>query len=592
MAMGNTRNRNNAPLKHRCQFDFECPSTVRAGDDLRGAVIVRALEELPPTDLTLRLTGKERAEVRHSNGERVRAARDERRLCAATVVLRRRDGWDGGAIAPGTYAFPFVVPLPATLPRSARLSRDGGECEIAYKLEVDATPGEGPTVRGAVERTFRVESLPLPDVRVPATADPSWFRVNSHCGLVDRGEIAIAARVADVEVGRGDDIEIFLATRNFATASIYRVEISLVERASWKAEGRAGACSATHNLLDDVDVPGIHRGKQDKETARELMSEDVHWNELAYMYREELYSERNRVVVRVPACCNDSYVSDMIKIAHQLKIKAHTRFNVSNPVVTIPLRIGSPPSMEPNDASSPTANDFDGETSAAPGGGEGPVEVGAPAPSVSCDLHDAAAFPAASAPTLETMIAVPVPVPVPVAPTTDAATSPTAESIEVLLSEDSLRAPLITAPSEAIVVGGATPSILNLESLLEEMLHSVDDYDILRAKCDDASWASTLAGLSPGELGGILAHVHNDTDQPRVVALLAVRAMEGRFTCAHGEEAVRNSAEWNRAAMVRAVLPHCVDMVNCGRIRDILSHWDRIVTQEDFDKAAAPGALC
>ena len=61
--------------------------------------------------------------------------------------------------------------------------------------------------------------------------------------------------------------------------------------------------------------------------------------------------------------------------------------------------------------------------------------------------------------------------------------------------------------------------------------------------------------------------------------------MRGRFTCAHGEEAVRNSAEWNRTAMVWTVLPHCVDIVNYERIRDVLSHWDRIVTQEDFDTA-------
>jgi len=144
-------------------------------------------------------------------------------------------------------------------------------------------------------------------------------------------------------------------------------------------------------------------------------------------------------------------------------------------------------------------------------------------------------------------------------------------------------------------VAPPTPSV---EALLLEMLYSVDDYEIIRTKLQDSSagtdttssnnhtlWKSVLAAITPGEFGSILQHVNRDTDQPSVAVLLATSAIEqGRFTCDYGRAAVSNSAEWNRQAMVTLILPHCVDARNnCGKIRDILSEWDKIITQEIFN---------
>ena len=680
----------NIVLKSVCQFSLDLEddtstlsNVIIAGNNLRGRVLVRVDQgtpKIPATEIVLRLAGKEKTKI--SRGKQTTVA--ERLFCSTRISLRREDEWSSWNIPPGTYVLPFSIALPSTLPSSMK-ARSYSDCAIVYKLKIDATPRGCPTIRGATQREFSVVSAPLPDVRVPASIAPHFITVNSLGGMVNRGMIGITARVIDVQVGRGDILDIFIATKNHASASIKRVQIDLIEEVVWKTkkyitESRTKILST----LSDVDLPGIMRGKQDKAAVREQVSRGVPRAELAFLH-QELQSDRNLVRLRVPSHCRDSYSSSsgMICVTHGLKITTYTRDLISNPSVTIPLQIGTCPNRVTNSSVAELV----------------PPQAEAELILAEAELIEGRVQLSPDAPTSTAGEAMFVPAPtsfqssmageVPRThnlPPSDITSIPVAEAISIPVGADAIQYPEATAPPEAMVVGGMAPyeytftasnaedeaqlehnnssrsvdplgiassrsvdppgialyectftnsnseddvqlecnndsrssddpfvpdnatsmrqslgsSLIRentsvaptpgVDVLLQEMLYSVNDYEIIRTKLQysaegDSVWKSVFAAITPEEFGSIISHVNRDTDQPSVAVLLATEAIEqGDFTCDYGREAVLSSAEWNRQAMITLILPHCVDArENCGKIRDVLSEWDKIITQEVFN---------
>ena len=254
----------NTVWRSKCKIGFELDhiptrQTICAGERLRGSVVFRVAKEIPPTRIVLRLTGKEKAQIDSGKKDR-HAAFAERLLCETSITLRREHEWDGDAISPGTYEFPFNIPLPSALPSSQDIVSHGGlVCSILYKLKVKLKlklRGHS-DIRGAAQWEFAITAAPTPNVRVPAMIAPEVIRVNSHCGFVERAMIAIAARVADAQVSKGTDLNIFLAVMNHASASIHRVKIELVEKLYCNAQGRTQKRDNTLASLPDVDLPGI-----------------------------------------------------------------------------------------------------------------------------------------------------------------------------------------------------------------------------------------------------------------------------------------------------------------------------------------------
>jgi hypothetical protein len=579
---------------------------IVAGNVLRGKIVIKVLATLPPTLIQLRLAGKEKSSVRDRTGNRNRFHQAERRICSATTEL-----WNVSdrKIQPGTHVFPFEFELPPSLPSSMFQQEPdvlSSCCSIIYKLKIDATPQGRDMLRGLAQRPFGIASGPLSDTRIPDSVGPRTIQVNS-LGGVDRGTISIAARVLDVQVGRGTKLQIFLACRNDATASIYRVEIALVETVDWKA-GKAGSRYSTLTTRtiaskNDVDLPGILRGKQDKQTVRELrLQGGVQNEELEFLF-QELDSARNRVTLKVPTTGRDSYKGALIRVSHTLQITAYTKSMISNPCVKLPLHIGYPPELlsfnetpseshieaiafpVPNSSYSTSQPPTNGTDSASP---FYPMPVAA-----------AHRFESSDQPGIGTSLSVPN------LPDVDI---PMAEAIVIPIDQTAVQAPIASTPPEAMILGGlvtyqdteisstdgVTPLsyisqtadvILSLESLLQQMISSIDDYLIISEKLQQSEWRLFLASISPEDFGNILAHVHRDTDQPRIAQALAQHAFGDRFTCEYGRAAIRNSADWNRPAMIQSTLPFCVDRrTQFPILQDELSDWERTVTQSDFER--------
>jgi len=104
----------------------------------------------------------------------------------------------------------------------------------------------------------------------------------------------------------------------------------------------------------------------------------------------------------------------------------------------------------------------------------------------------------------------------------------------VPLPENTVQAPVTTAPAEAIVLGGTAttyddsnlmassmsadladlipvppPQVPSLSVLLEEMTVSVNDIDIISSKLQSDDWRPVISGLSPADYGAVVAHVRD-----------------------------------------------------------------------------------
>ena len=186
---------------------------------------------------------------------------------------------------------------------------------------------------------------------------------------------------------------------------------------------------------------------------------------------------------------------------------------------------------------------------------------------------------------------------------------PIAEAV-LIPTDDAVQAPIASAPPEALVLGGVatyttndesdnTPMVAaslapplpsfsgpSIDSLLQEMAFSINDFEIICRKLRDSQWRDRLASITPDEFGSILAHVNLDSDQPRVAAVLANAV--NSFTCTHAKVGILNSAEWNRSTTVQKILPFCVDIVsNHGIVLEALTQWEVEVTRSAFEEAMA-----
>lgn len=127
----------------------------------------------------------------------------------------------------------------------------------------------------------------------------------------------------------------------------------------------------------------------------------------------------------------------------------------------------------------------------------------------------------------------------------------------------------------------------SFDNLLEEMLFSVDDFDIVCNKLEDPEWRPILFRISPDEFGSMLAHVNMDHDQPKVAAVVAAQlSMESNFTCQHVIHALRNAADWTRVSIMQRLLPFCSDLLESKELlKEELTPWELTVLAGDLEKA-------
>ena len=435
-----------------------------------------------------------------------------------------------------------------------------------------------------LKRLFIVASAALPNQVVQVTAEPKAHAIKGI--RKKKGHLLMGAKVVNAQVGRSKNVEVFLACRNDASVDIERVQIRLIEKVRWSARTyKMFGPKKEENILwkndmrvlaenKDVDLPGLKKKK------KTILSEDQ--SEAIYQIYDDLLSGENKLSLEVPYASRDTYHGQLIETSHLIEISLFTKAFMENPTIEIPVQIGFPPRTG-------------GWPPQAPASGE--------------DRHEALAT--ATATTIGTMTSM-LHRGISIRSLPDAET-PVAEAIFFVEEEgETAQSPMVVAPPEALVLGGSaillvqdseellwdtelselladTESIAasaSLTRLLDEMMASMDDYDIIADKLEDPEWSSLLAAITPDEFGTILAHVNIDFDQPQVATLLAHCLIDGgrNFTVDYCVAAIRNSAECSRLSTVQQLLQLCTNIKKChAQITSELTEWENVILEHDFE---------
>lgn len=427
-----------------------------------------------------------------------------------------------------------------------------------------------------MKRLFTVASAALPNQVVQVTAEPKAHAIKGI--RKKKGHLLMGAKVVNAHVGRSKNVEVFLACRNDASVDIERVQMRLLEKVRWSAQTykKYGPKedilwkNDTRVLAEntDVEVPGLKKKK------KTILSEDQ--SEAIYQIYDDLMSGENMISLEVPYASRDTYNGQLIETSHLIEITLFTKALVESPTIEIPIQIGFPSRAR-------------GLPPQAPVPAEDRHEVFATATATatipSTELHDWG-ISISSLPDAET---------------------PVAEALFFAEEEgETAQSSMVVAPPEAMVLGGSaillvqdsetllrdtestesTTASPSLARLLEEMMASVDDYDIITDKLQDPEWSSLLAAITPDEFGTILAHVNVDFDQPEVASLLAhsLNNRGGNFTCDYCVAAIHNSAECSRLTTVQQLLPLCTNIQTChAQITSELTEWENVILTQDFE---------
>ena len=471
--------------------------------------------------------------------------RMKRQICRVDLTLQQFEG----TVKKGVYSFPFKIDLPASLPASTKFP-PGQSTSKGFRIEYKIVAGIHKVLQE--ELPFHILSAPLSGEPVQYMFQPAALELKA-AGMIGKGRVSVGASIINSHVGRGEKLNLHLACRNDSTAEIQRVEIKLLEELEW---GKSGRETITHLHHRDVSLPGLDKQRVSRS---ELINQRADPTSASACYQEifqDLVSGENCIPLSIPFGARDSYKGQIVQISHFLEIKLKTVKIVTNPVIRIPIRIGTaaeqPPLTEIQEQSLSTILASD-----------------------SIPIVSAVSLPA------DTVYA-----PMTIAdPTIMVLGGRTVVHEE---SEDSIERLADLEPIPPPACQGNQTEGVSLDTLLFEMAQSINDYDILTAKLDMAAWRNLFAGMSPDEYGSVILRVSDEFDQPRVAALLAPYLNQGTFTCQYAAAAVRCSVPWNRACVAQRLLPMCRDVAS-GQdlIQKELSEWDRTVTEEDFQKAIA-----
>lgn len=543
------------------------PKVCFAGKSLVGSVDLNVSSTIRKTKGWLYAYGKEKVAIR-TPGPSAPAA--ERQFFSFRQELP--DLFPGqSTVQPGLYRYPFSIQLPACLPSSDKFPSDQSKkgYRIQYKIKA---------IFGNKEKAwyFSVVSAGLPDERVPAFIRPQTFEVTGAAGLMKKGKLLLAASIEDAHIGRGQELYVDLSCRNFSKVDITRVQVSLLERMKWKVPWDDELSEDYEHVLflvNDIDLPKLNKGKKHTSQIQdELVDQNLR---LMYenMYRD-LADGSNKLRVPIRYGTRDTFAGTLVQVEHFLKIKLQTPRGVSNPSVEIPIRIGTRPYQSANSTVIPAA-----VTSA--------TLVPVPTPRLNRN---------------EGNIANSCGVPLPMAPTEGCVPLVSATAIPGTVD---IEAPIFEATASAINLGGdailgaSTMSVdyaglvplappghstePSLPRLYDEMVASVDDFDIITGYLQNDGWRELFENVTPEEYGMIITYVTMDFDQPRVASLLASHVNGGILTCQYVAAAVRGALDVHKATMVQRLAPRCVDLGQNGNlISNELSEWDRIITQRSL----------
>lgn len=550
-------------------------ASATAGGVLSGVVYVMVNSAINAEYLMVTVDGEEYALVawKHTTGTGDNRKTVTKRRRYRRSLLRMDAGLadfsaTGGKLAPGRYEFPFTLRLPGGLPSSmSSHGPHGSKCRITYSISARLGRPGSFTSDFRTARQVIVSSAPLPPLPTPVFVEPDTQQVN-FCCCFNRGSMTLGATLDDTAVGRGGTVGVGLACKNDSTSEILGMHIVVTEHVRWGPVNGGGRHNDRSRVLAQISVdPSQVMGTQalsaeQREAASGMSAHDANYSTL---FHQLSTASGTRAMLNLPPNARDSYVGSVIKTWTTMSLTLRTGSCITNPQLSLSLRVGSPRPYTP--------------------------------------LTQAVAYPVAGVTPIPIVEAVPIVLETPLEPLDDEknslASKPAdwsgavvAPIMEVPMATAVLGGSDVTegdddegAAAAAEVAGGVAQEILSVQGLRAEMDRSLDDYTMLKQKIEgtdaamSSAWRAALAAISPPDFGELVGRVNLEFDQPKFAAALAGVQSDG-VTVQHIVWAVRATDPMYKASMVQALVPLCASELdaNAGAlIRRELSSWDQVV---------------
>ena len=186
---------------------------------------------------------------------------------------------------------------------------------------------------------------------------PTTFQLKSF-GILHKGSIAIGAGVSNSQVGRGQRLQVALASRNDSDIDVDRVQVKLVELITCRADSQEVARKNVLILLKDVDLPALSKKAGFAKSQARNHRPSREWIEATnQQINRGLSSQENMLPLEIPAFALDSYNGKLVQISHYIKVTFYTKKTLTeNPSAKLPIWIGNRMVSNMTAASTPSAS--------------------------------------------------------------------------------------------------------------------------------------------------------------------------------------------------------------------------------------------
>jgi hypothetical protein len=288
-------------------------------------------QEVDCTSLEVWITGTEITQVRysetHGTGKKKKTVHKTARQSSRFLNLSHSLAAYPGKVTKGHYEYPFALTLPAGIPSSFRISSGSDKATVEYRVDVGLHRVGWMTWSVKDHLSLVVESVPnvMP---IPITIDPQISSLITMC-CINRGKIAAGGYCSKNVLCEGDSVEVSYAVRNFSSATIKAVSISLVESVSWRAQGHRA------DRFNTLFSKRIDRGIPKNNEAIEVDPSEI---STVFKQLQAIYMDSGKMDhFVIPASFADSYHGGLITVNHQIQIAILTAFGTSNIVLARPV---------------------------------------------------------------------------------------------------------------------------------------------------------------------------------------------------------------------------------------------------------------
>jgi hypothetical protein len=507
------------------------------GSSIKATIFFDIQQEVSAAALVASFSGQETTRVTYTRQVRQgdhtvtlhETAHASRNLVQSTIPIDASSMIQNGKVGPGSYAIPVEIQLPGGLPGSMHGSSGGSDCSIRYNLHAQLM-GSGWIQDYKASQEIRLVAHPLPNDPVPYNGQPVKENVN-FCCCFNRGHMIFGAQVSDTAIGRGEPVTISMSCRNRTTVPIESVVTTLSQTISWSARGHSAQQTTTLAARDFGKFRGLER-IQSLSLIKELsVGRDM--QDIARDLEEANYT----ATIVMPSTAQDTLAGSLIRVDHVLTVVVNTGSCITKPTIVIPIQAG--PSPTPTSSHPPPS---------------APLQQGEP--EIVFDFSSAMTSPTVCVPSTHALMG------------------------GAAYDKEDGEEDIAVAPFPST----GEPRSASVDNLLLDMNESIHDYGLIKEKLGNPDWQPVFQTLSPSNFGTIIQKVDLDFDQAKVAELMAFDI--GDFRCDHVVAAIAKCSDWNRATVVEKLLPFCKDLPqNKDKILNVLSDWDKTVTQRAFDKA-------